>query len=103
MNKVIYDILREWLDEALPEYVHGNISFRRVRDPEDTSKHVFEIYTNVPGYLIGKAGCIYDKYKAKLLEELKYWGYNEISIVEVEGFVTYRPKKTFKNAPQSSV
>lgn len=95
MNKVIFGILKEWLTEALPEYVTGSISFRRVRDPEDTSKHIFEIYTDVPGYLIGKAGCIYDKYKVKLLEELKYWGYNKINIVEVEGSVTHRPK-TFK-------
>ena len=35
----------------------------------DMHSHVMKIYTNRPGYLIGKAGCLVDGFKEKLKEE----------------------------------
>ena len=63
----------------------GTISLRRELDPEDEGKYVCNLYTDVPGPLIGKAGWLYDKYSKMLLEELRYFGVTSINIVEIEG------------------
>ena len=85
LHSDLYKILKQWLDEALPDYMFGTISLRRELDPEDEGKWVCNLYTDVPGPLIGKAGCLYDKYSKLLMEELKLFGVTSINIVEVEG------------------
>lgn len=61
----VMHILREWCEEA-----HLNISqvmFKLdKRINEDTD--IVKIYTDRPGYLIGKAGSIIAKYRKKMLE-----------------------------------
>ena len=48
----------------------------------------FTIYTNHPGILIGRAGCLVNKYRDKLKEE--FGKNNDIKFVEVKnGFANY--------------
>lgn len=49
----------------------------------DCVKHVFTVYTNRPGELIGKGGKNIEKFKADLLEEYKHE--YDVKIVEVRG------------------
>ena len=61
----VMDIIRQWCEEA-----HLNISQVMFKLDKRTNKDtdVVKIYTDRPGYLIGKAGCIIDKYRKKMLE-----------------------------------
>lgn len=48
----------------------------------------FTIYTNRPGYLIGKGGNLINKYRTRLKEE--FHKTNDIKFVEIKnGFVNY--------------
>lgn len=61
----VMDIIRQWCEE-----VHLNISQVMFKLDVHTNKDIdiVKIYTDEPGYLIGKAGCIIDKYRKKMLE-----------------------------------
>ena len=91
MYSDIVKILKEWLQEVVPEYRTGGIAFKKravFNDGESfPSSYILDIYTDVPGYLVGKAGSIADKYKAKLIERVKCYHITDINIFEVAGFV----------------
>lgn len=46
------------------------------------SRETLKIYTGKPGYMIGKGGCLYQKYKQIILE--KYQNIKEIELVETD-------------------
>lgn len=52
----------------------------------DLGSHVMTIYTNRPGFLIGKGGCLIDKFKKNLCNEFSAKKY-EVKFVEIrDGF-----------------
>lgn len=90
MYDEIYKILSEWLQETVPDYWRGGIAFkvRVIVDENGWPEHsVLDVYTNVPGSLIGKAGSIINKYKAELAERVHCLNITDINIVEVNDFV----------------
>lgn len=80
MKKDICSILENWCEEAgvkTPVGYYWN-----------TSKKCWEIYTDRPGFLIGKAGVLVDKYK-NILNKRFYCNY-KIKIYEIKGgFANY--------------
>lgn len=84
MKKDICSILENWCKEAgvkTPVGYYWN-----------TSQKCWEIYTDRPGFLIGKAGVLVDKYK-NMLNKRFYCNY-KINIYEIKGgFANYIPKK----------
>ena len=84
MDRVILSILRNWCDEA------------GVKTPVGYYKNFFEkcweIYTDRPGLLIGKAGILVQKYKG-ILNKRFYCDYT-IRFHEVRGgFTNYIARK----------
>lgn len=55
----------------------------------DKGKYRLEIYTDRPGFLIGKAGCIIDKYTEELKGLAKEipWRITEVEIHEIQQMV----------------
>ncbi|MDO4379138.1 MAG: hypothetical protein Q4C64_08450 [Erysipelotrichia bacterium] len=55
----------------------------------DEGKYRLEIYTDRPGFLIGKAGCIIDKYTEELkgLAKEISWRITEVEIHEIQQMV----------------
>lgn len=74
MRKRYTTILNKWCKEAGVKTPVGYY---------DNHQGVLEIYTDKPGYLIGKGGELYDKFTAILSEEF-HWNY-QIKFVEVRG------------------
>lgn len=101
MVEDIYEVLNEWLKEVVPDYRFGGIAFNRravFNEGERFPDHyVLDIYTDVPGFLIGKAGSVIDKYKKELAERVRSYNITEVNIFEVSGFVIKpRDKKKMK-------
>lgn len=72
--KQIYGILREWKEESQTRgVIQFNFDFRTGQ---------LTIYTSFPGWLIGKAGCYFDKYNKKLQEQIST--FKSIKIVETD-------------------
>lgn len=70
-NYSVEKVLKEWVDESrIPEPIQFSYG-----------KGELFIYTSRPGYLIGKAGTLYNKYKDKLMSEFD--DLNSVHIVEV--------------------
>ena len=100
MYDEIHEILNAWLQEAVPYYKFGGIAFKRraiLNEGGFPESYILDIYTDVPGCLVGKAGSIVDKYKTELVEKVKCCNITDINIFEVEGF-TVKPvdKKKMK-------
>lgn len=95
MIEDIYKILNEWLRETIPDYRFGGIAFNRravFNEGERFPDHyALDIYTDVPGFLIGKAGSVIDKYKKELAERVRSYNITEVNIFEVNGFV-FKPR-----------
>ncbi len=76
------DFLRRWCEEA---GVKTPVGYCR-----DYSSKSYVIYTDKPGWLIGRAGCLVDKYTKIMKEE--FAGLEKIKFVEVcGGFANYNP------------
>lgn len=56
LNEKLYNILQDWASEA---GLRKNYDFIIADQRWDK---VLKIYTNKPGYLIGKGGCLVEKY-----------------------------------------
>ncbi len=65
MNKEISRIIKEWKDEA--GLIHNDII---LINAYPTIRNVLTIYTNKPGFMIGKGGELHAKYEEKLKEIL---------------------------------
>lgn len=60
----VIEVVRRWCEEA-------HVDIKRVMfkiDKSNKNLDIIKIYTDRPGYLIGKAGSILDKYRKKMLE-----------------------------------
>jgi len=68
------DLIEEWCKEA------------GVKEPVGyyNDCHSITIYTNKPGYLIGKGGFLINKYQEKFQKEYPYHKF-EIKLVEIKG------------------
>ena len=83
-NSKIKKILEEWCEEA---HVDTPVGYY-----ENSITKFIEIYTDHPGYLIGKGGCFVDKY-TKILNKEFYHDY-KIKFIEIRGgIVNYEKKK----------
>lgn len=69
-------VIEEWCKEAEVESPVGYYN--------ELGKHRMTIYTDKPGYLIGKGGCLVDKFKKRLCEEF-YANDYEVRFVEIRG------------------
>lgn len=69
-------LIEEWSKEAGVESPIGYYN--------ELGKHRMTIYTDRPGYLVGKGGCLVDKFKKKLCEEF-YADKYEVKFVEIRG------------------
>lgn len=67
------DFLRQWCEEA---GVVSPVGYGR-----DYSSKSYVVYTDKPGYLIGKGGCLAEKYTQIIREEFP--GLKDIKFVEV--------------------
>ena len=84
MNRKILSILEEWCDEAGVKTPVGYY--------KNSFKKCWEIYTDHPGFLIGKAGILVEKYK-DILNKRFYCNYT-IRFYEVQGgFANYISRK----------
>lgn len=69
-------LIEEWCNEA---GVTSPIGYYN-----ELGKYRMTIYTNRAGYLIGKGGCLVDKFKKRLCEEF-YANEYEVKFVEIRG------------------
>ena len=99
INKGIYDILKQWLEEAVPDWNRGDMAVKQISNGDGT--YNLEINTDCPGALIGKAGTTFDKY-VHMLQELTITPVVEVKINEMNGFV-HKPKTQFLNRPDRPI
>ena len=84
MDRAVASILRKWCDEAGVKTPVGYY--------KNSSEKCWEIYTDRPGFLIGKAGILVQKYKA-ILNKRFYCEYT-VKFHEVRGgFANYIARK----------
>lgn len=69
-------LIEEWAKEAGVESPIGYYN--------ESGKHRMTIYTDRPGYLIGKGGGLVDKFRKKLCEKF-YADKYEVKFVEIRG------------------
>lgn len=62
MERRLTEIIKEWKDEAGVKGIVQINAFPTVRE-------TLTIYTDLPGYMIGKGGCLVEKYKEKIQKE----------------------------------
>ena len=79
MLKDIKKIIKEWKDEA--ELNHNDIV---LISAYPTIRETLKICTNKPGRMIGKSGCLYEKYKEKIMEQFK--SIKNIEFVETDSW-----------------
>ena len=77
MERRLTEIIKEWKDEA---GVKGIIKISAVPTVRDT----LIICTDRPGYMIGKEGCLVDKYREKIQKEFPR--INGINFVETNSW-----------------
>lgn len=75
-------VIQDWCNE-----VGKSASIPRYRDSDDT----LYIYTEYPGWFIGRAGSTFDKYK----QQLNLLGWKEIKFVELKE--TFTPGKDYSD------
>ena len=80
----IINVLVEWKNECGAQTLGTKTTYK-------DDKHYLTIFTDKPGYLIGKQGCLIDKYKKKL-KEVASERYDDIEIVQVEEFISFSDK-----------
>lgn len=76
----IYNIIAAWCKETGVKQVAA-----KIKTESDGTKTLI-VYSDRPGYLIGKAGCIIDKY-AKAIKSLKIVNIKRVVIEEISGIV----------------
>ena len=79
MLKDIKKIIKEWKDEA--ELNHNDIV---LISAYPTIRETLKICTNKPGWMIGKGGCLYEKYKEKIMEQFE--SIKNIEFVETDSW-----------------
>ena len=79
MNQYIIPILQQWKEEA---GVNEPILFRF-----SLIDNAITIFTNKPGYLIGKAGYLFNKFLEQFKQELRFNDKFKIYFKEVDGCV----------------
>ena len=77
MERRLTEIIKEWKDEA---GVKGIIQISAL----PTVRHKLIICTDKPGFMIGKGGCLVDKYREKIQKE--YPNIKEINFVETHSW-----------------
>ena len=77
MRRNLTKIIKEWKDEA---GVKGIIQINAF----PTEKETLTICTDLPGYMIGKYGCLVDKYREKIQKE--YPNIKKIEFVETDSW-----------------
>ena len=77
MKRNLTKIIKEWKDEA---GVKGIIQINALF----TVRSALTIYTDRPGLMIGKGGCLVDKYREKIQKE--YPNIKEIKFVETDSW-----------------
>lgn len=76
----VYNLIASWCKEAGVKQVAAKIK----TEPDGTKTLI--VYSDRPGYLIGKAGCLIDKY-AKAIKSLKIVNIKRVVIEEIYGIV----------------
>lgn len=76
----VYNIVAAWCKEAGVKQVAV-----KTKTEQDGTK-ILIVYSDRPGYLIGKAGCIIDKY-TKVIKKLKMADIQKVEIEEISGIV----------------
>ena len=77
MKRNLTKIIKEWKDEA---GVKGIIQINALSTVRDT----LTICTDRPGFMIGKGGCLIDKYREKIQKE--YPNIKKIEFVETDSW-----------------
>ena len=76
----VYNLIASWCKEAGVKQVAAKVK----TEPDGTRTLI--VYSERPGYLIGKAGCVIDKY-AKAIKSLKTGNIKRVVIEEIYGIV----------------
>lgn len=76
----VYNLIASWCRETGVKQVAAKIK------TESDGTKTLVVYSDRPGYLIGKAGCIIDKY-AKAIKSLKIVNIKRVVIEEIYGIV----------------
>ena len=76
----VYNLIASWCKEAGVKQVAAKIK----TEPDGTRTLI--VYSERPGYLIGKAGCVIDKY-TNAIKKLKIAGIQKVTIEEIYGIV----------------
>lgn len=76
MYRDMANIIREWKREAGVKYP---CLFKY-----NSVEHSITIFTSMPGFFIGRGGCLVDKYKKKLNSQLYVRRIETIKFVETE-------------------
>ena len=77
MERRITEIIKQWKDEAGVKGIVQINAYPTVRD-------TLTICTDRPGFMIGKGGCLIDKYREKIQNE--YPSIKEIKFVETDSW-----------------
>ena len=77
MERRLTEIIKQWKDEA---GVKGIVQISSL----PTVRHKLTICTDRPGLMIGKGGCLIDKYREKIQKE--YSNIKEIKFVETDSW-----------------
>lgn len=76
----VYNLIASWCKEAGVKQVAAKIK----TEPDGTRTLI--VYSERPGFLIGKAGCVIDKY-ANAIKKLKMANIQKVTIEEISGIV----------------
>ena len=76
----VYNLIASWCKEAGVKQVAAKVKM----EPDGTRTLI--VYSERPGYLIGKAGCVIDKY-ANAIKKLKMADIQKVTIEEIYGIV----------------
>ena len=76
----VYNLIASWCKEAGVKQVAAKIK----TEPDGTRTLI--VYSERPGYLIGKAGCVIDKY-TNAIKKLKIADIQKVIIEEISGIV----------------
>lgn len=79
----VHNIILDWLKETGVEAVSLNVVHIE-------NKNILEIYTEHPGYLIGKAGCFTDKYIPKIKEVDRF---DDVKIKQINSIINVKDEK----------
>ena len=77
MKHRLTELIKQWKDEA---GVKGIVQINAL----PTVRHTLTICTDRPGLMIGKGGCLVDKYREKIQKE--YSNIKEIKFVETDSW-----------------